>query len=171
MSNEFDVSHPPFDLLTAEQQQQLLTRLDIGYFESKEKVIEAGQSSEYVFVVLKGAVAEIDPRQAQQDPEAGILREYAAEDIFGAISIINGVSRYTFQTLEETIAWMIPKAVFLSLLVVGQRLSHLFFQRIKAVSQYAAIFVHAIDESTGLFGQCLAHLVEFGLSPCDLVSQ
>lgn len=126
MSNEFDVSHPPFDLLTAEQQQQLLTRLDIGYFESKEKVIEAGQSSEYVFVVLKGAVAEIDPRQAQQDPEAGILREYAAEDIFGAISIINGVSRYTFQTLEETIAWMIPKAVFLSLLEANTAFSAYF---------------------------------------------
>ncbi|SFX23755.1 DUF294 nucleotidyltransferase-like domain-containing protein [Marinospirillum alkaliphilum] len=116
MSNEFDLSHPPFDLLTEEQQQQLLTRLDIGYFGKDETIMEAGHSSDYVFVVMKGAVAEIDARLAETDPDGGVIREYAHEDLFGAISIINGSSRYTFRTLEETIAWLIPKAVFLSLM-------------------------------------------------------
>ncbi|MBE0506446.1 MAG: cyclic nucleotide-binding/CBS domain-containing protein [Marinospirillum sp.] len=116
MSNEFDLSHPPFDLLTEESQHQLLTRLDIGYFGLNEIIIEAGQSSEYVFVVMKGAVAEIDPRLAETDPDGGVIREYAQEDLFGAISIINGTSRYTFCTLEETIAWLIPKAVFQKLI-------------------------------------------------------
>ncbi|GLR64648.1 DUF294 nucleotidyltransferase-like domain-containing protein [Marinospirillum insulare] len=111
MSNQFDVTHPPFDLLTKDEQDQLLTRLDIGYFSNDELIIEAGQSSNHVFVVMKGAVAEIDPR-LEDNSDGGVIREYAQEDLFGAISIINGTSRYTFRTLEETIAWLIPKAVF-----------------------------------------------------------
>ena len=115
MSNEFDLTHPPFDLLTEDEQKQLLTRLDIGYFSNNEIVIEAGKASDHVFVVMKGAVAEVDPR-LQDNPDGGVIREYAQEDLFGAISIINGSSRYTFRTLEETIAWLIPKAVFEALM-------------------------------------------------------
>lgn len=111
MSNEFDVSHPPFDLLSQEEQQQLITSLDLGYFSNQEIIIQAGQASNYVFVLLKGAVAEIDSNLEDQ-PDGGVLREYANEDLFGAISIINGSSRYTFKTLEETISWLIPKAIF-----------------------------------------------------------
>lgn len=111
MSNEFDLSHPPFDLLNENEQQHLLTRLDIGYFGDNEVVITAGKSSDYVFVVMKGAVAEVD-LNLESHADGGVIREYAHEDIFGAISIINGSSRYTFRTLEETIAWLIPKAVF-----------------------------------------------------------
>ena len=112
MSNEFDISHPPFDLLTESEQQQLLTSLDIGYFGKDEIIIEAGQCSDYVFVVMKGAVAEVDVKAAEANQDAGVIREYAHEDLFGAISIINGSSRYTFRTLEETIVWLVPKALF-----------------------------------------------------------
>ena len=89
MSNEFDLTHPPFDLLTDDEQQQLLIRLDIGYFSNNQVIIEAGQSSNHVFVVMKGAVAEVDPR-LQDNADGGVIREYAHEDLFGAISIING---------------------------------------------------------------------------------
>lgn len=116
MNTEFDLSHPPFDLLSASEQQHLLARLDIGYFGQNETIIEGSQASEYVFVVLKGAVAEIDGRLAESDPDGGVIREYVQEDLFGAISIINGTSRYTFRTLEETITWLIPKSLFLKLL-------------------------------------------------------
>lgn len=115
MSNEFDLTHPPFDLLTEDEQQQLLIRLDIGYFSKNEVVIEMGQASDHVFVVMKGAVAEVDPR-LQDNSDGGVIREYAHEDLFGAISIINGSSRYTFRTLEETIAWLIPKTIFETLM-------------------------------------------------------
>jgi len=116
MSNEFDLSHPPFDLLSEQEQQKLLAHLDLGYFAQDEIIIETGQSSDYVFVVMKGAVAEIDIKAAGSDPEAGVIREYAQEDLFGAISIINGSSRYTFRTLEESIVWLLPKGIFLGFL-------------------------------------------------------
>lgn len=126
MSNEFDLSHPPFDLLVEREQQQLVSSLDIGYFGAGETIIDAGQVSDSVFVVLKGAVAEIDADVTDKDPEAGVIREYAHEDIFGAISIINGSSRYTFRTHEETIAWQIPKAVFLKLMEANEAFAAYF---------------------------------------------
>ncbi len=115
MSNEFDLSHPPFDLLRTEEQEKLISSLDIGYFGKDEIVIDAGQVSESVFVVLKGAVVELDlTKESEQD--GGVIREYAHDDLFGAIGIINGSSRYTFKTVEETIAWLLPKEIFLGLM-------------------------------------------------------
>ncbi len=116
MSHEFDLSHPPFDLLTQAQQQQLLSRLDIGYFGQDELIMEAGHASDYVFVVLKGAVAELDPTTDERHNDDSVIREYAQDDLFGAITVINGTSRYTFRTLEETIAWLIPSALFRTLM-------------------------------------------------------
>lgn len=118
MSNEFDLSNPPFDLLTPEEQQLLVNSLDLGYFSNNEVIIAAGQASDYVFIVLKGAVAELDPTQ-QAAEDGGLLREYANEDIFGAISIINGTSRYTFRALEETLTWLLPKAIFQQLMTAN----------------------------------------------------
>ncbi|MDX1319334.1 MAG: hypothetical protein R3207_04105 [Oceanospirillum sp.] len=56
MSNEFDLSHPPFDLLSPDEQQKLVSRLDIGYFGENEVIIDAGQVAESVYVVLKGRI-------------------------------------------------------------------------------------------------------------------
>ncbi len=126
MSNEFDLSHPPFDLLTTEEQQLLVSRLDLGYFGQDEVIIDAGQVTDSVYVVLKGAVVELDTKAKDSDPDDGVIREYAHEDLFGAISIINGSSRYTFKTLEETIAWLLPKEVFLGLLEANEAFAAYF---------------------------------------------
>jgi len=126
MSNEFDLSHPPFDLLSPEEQQTLVSRLDIGYFGESEVIIDAGQVAESVYVVLKGAVVELDMQAKETDPDDGVIREYAHEDLFGAISIINGSSRYTFKALEETIAWLLPKEVFLNLLEANEAFAAYF---------------------------------------------
>lgn len=126
MSNEFDLSHPPFDLLSPDEQQKLVSRLDIGYFGENEVIIDAGQVAESVYVVLKGAVVELDTQAKETDPDGGVIREYAHEDLFGAISIINGSSRYTFKTVEETIAWLLPKEVFLALLEANEAFAAYF---------------------------------------------
>lgn len=126
MSSEFDLSHPPFDLLSPEEQHKLVSRLDIGYFGNDETILDAGQEAESVYVVLKGAVAEIDPQANESDPDGGVIREYAHEDLFGAIAIINGSSRYTFRALEETISWQLPKEVFLELLEANEAFAAYF---------------------------------------------
>ncbi len=126
MSSEFDLSHPPFDLLSPEEQHKLVSRLDIGYFGNGETIIDGGQEAESVYVVLKGAVAELDDQAHETDPYGGVIREYAHEDLFGAISIINGSSRYTFRTLEETISWQFPKEVFLELMEANEAFAAYF---------------------------------------------
>lgn len=139
MSSEFDLSHPPFDLLSPEEQHKLVSRLDIGYFGDGETILDAGKEAESVYVVLKGAVAELDPQANESDPDGGVLREYAHEDLFGAIAIINGSSRYTFRTLEETIVWQLPKEVFLTLL--------------EANDAFAAYFKNTLAEKARLLEQ------------------
>jgi CBS domain-containing protein len=126
MSSEFDLSHPPFDLLSPEEQHKLVSRLDIGYFGNGETIIDGGQEAESVYVVLKGAVAELNDQAHETDPYGGVIREYAHEDLFGAISIINGTSRYTFRTLEETISWQLPKEVFLELMEANEAFAAYF---------------------------------------------
>ncbi|WP_028305046.1 DUF294 nucleotidyltransferase-like domain-containing protein [Oceanospirillum maris] len=126
MSNEFDLSHPPFDLLNSREQQQLVSSLNIGYFGKDETIIDAGQEGQAVYIVLKGAVVEIDPDVFDKNPESGAIREYAQEDLFGAISIINGTSRYMFRAIEETIAWLLPKTVFLTLLEANEAFATYF---------------------------------------------
>lgn len=115
MSTEFDLTHPPFDLLTQEEQETLIASLDLGYYPANEELIKTGKPASHVFVLLKGAAAEIDENYITE-PDGGVIREYTQEDLFGAISIINHSSRYTFKTLEETIAWLIPSATFTQLL-------------------------------------------------------
>lgn len=135
MSNEFDLTQPPFDLLTQEEQETLVNSLDLGYFTENETLIKTGKASDFVYVVLKGAAAEIDEKYLQ-DQDGGVIREYAQEDLFGAISIINETSRYTFKTLEETIAWLIPKAIF--------------EQFLKANKEFAAYFDNSLSQKARL---------------------
>lgn len=146
MSSEFDLSHPPFDLLSKDEQKRLLSSLDIGYFGDNETVIGAGSVSEAVYIVLKGAVAEVDPDASEQDPDAGVIREYAHDDLFGAISIINGSSRYTFRTLEETIAWLLPKAVFLDFMQSNEAFAA-YFQ--KTLAEKARLLEKRRSEQSG----------------------
>lgn len=127
MADEFDTQHPPFNLLTPEQQTKLKSSLDIAYFDKDELILAAGQPSEYVYIILKGAVAETDPTVTETDEEhQGLIGHYAQDDLFGAISIINGASRYHFNALEETISYLIPKAHFQALLEANQDFASFF---------------------------------------------
>lgn len=128
MSTEFDLTQPPFDLLTQEERETLMASLDIGYFVEDEILVQTGKSSDFVYVLLKGAAAEIDEDALAEDNNinSGIIRTYAQEDLFGAISIINSNSRYTFKVLEETIAWLIPKDIFQQLMKKNKKFSAYF---------------------------------------------
>ncbi|ODC03980.1 hypothetical protein BFW38_10965 [Terasakiispira papahanaumokuakeensis] len=117
MRHEFDCQQPPFNQLSESQAHTLSQSLDLAYYGQGDIVLDAGQQSDAVFIVMKGVVVELDPDELQSDnPDAGVIGHYTAEDVFGAISIINGRSRYRFRTLEETIVWLLPKAIFLQLM-------------------------------------------------------
>ena len=51
-----DLDQPPFDLLDASGRARLQASVDIGFHPADTTLIEAGQASPHVYVILKGLV-------------------------------------------------------------------------------------------------------------------
>ncbi|WP_346796215.1 putative nucleotidyltransferase substrate binding domain-containing protein [Halomonas sp. Bachu 37] len=106
---DIDLSHPPFTLLDDEGRERIRSGIDLAYFDRDEIILETGQPGEFVFLIHKGEVAELDPTLPTANSRIG---HYTAGDLFGAISIINGTSRYRFQAEQECLCYLLPKALF-----------------------------------------------------------
>ncbi|MBS9404848.1 cyclic nucleotide-binding/CBS domain-containing protein [Halomonas sp. TRM85114] len=109
---EVDLSQPPFTFLDEEGRERIRSGIDLAYFDRDEIILETGQPGEYVFIIHKGEVAELDPTLPSNQSRIG---HYTAGDLFGAISIINGKSRYRFRAEQESLCYLLPKGLFLQL--------------------------------------------------------
>lgn len=109
---EVDLSQPPFTFLDEEGCERIRSGIDLAYFDRDEIILETGQPGEYVFIIHKGEVAELDPTLPSNQSRIG---HYTAGDLFGAISIINGKSRYRFRAEQESLCYLLPKGLFLRL--------------------------------------------------------
>ena len=95
---DVDLSQLPFTLLDDEGRDHIRRGIDLAYFDRDEIILETGQAGEFVFLIHKGEVAEIDPTLPSSTSRIG---HYTAGDLFGAISILNGKSRYRFKAEQE----------------------------------------------------------------------
>lgn len=109
---DVDLSQLPFTLLDDEGRDLIRQGLDLAYFDRGDIILETGQVGECVFLIHKGEVAEIDPTLPSSTARIG---HYTAGDLFGAISILNGNSRYRFKAEQECLCYLLPKALFLQL--------------------------------------------------------
>ncbi|MCE8023035.1 putative nucleotidyltransferase substrate binding domain-containing protein [Billgrantia aerodenitrificans] len=109
---DVDLSQPPFSFLDEEGRERIRHGIDLAYFDRDEIILETGQPGEYVFLIHKGEVAELDTTQPGARERIG---HYTAGDLFGAISILNGKSRYRFRAEQESLCYLLPKALFLQL--------------------------------------------------------
>ncbi|APX92048.1 cyclic nucleotide-binding protein [Halomonas sp. 1513] len=106
---DVDLSQPPFTLLDDAGRDRVRGGVDLAYFDNQEIILDAGQPGEFVFMIHKGEVAELDPTMPAAASRIG---HYTAGDLFGAISILNGKSRYRFQAEQESLCYLLPKALF-----------------------------------------------------------
>ncbi|GGW49145.1 DUF294 nucleotidyltransferase-like domain-containing protein [Vreelandella hamiltonii] len=106
---EVELSQLPFTLLDEEGRDHVRRGMDLAYFERDEVILEMGQPGASVFLIHKGEVAELDPSLPAASARIG---HYTAGDLFGAISILNGKSRYRFQAEDECLCYVMPKALF-----------------------------------------------------------
>ncbi|MBD3894771.1 cyclic nucleotide-binding/CBS domain-containing protein [Halomonas sp. ML-15] len=106
---DVDLSQPPFTLLDEDGRDRVRGGVDLAYFDNQEVILDAGQPGEFVFMIHKGEVAELDPTMPTAASRIG---HYTAGDLFGAISILNGKSRYRFQAEQESLCYLLPKALF-----------------------------------------------------------
>ena len=85
-----DLESPPFDLLDAGQKARVAAAVDLGFYPAGTRLIEAGQASPHVFVILKGGVQASDPGAPGEESR---FAEYGPGDLFGAFAVIAGRAR------------------------------------------------------------------------------
>lgn len=109
MPDKFNMQSPPFDRLSEEQQIQLRASLDVAYYREKEVILKAGEPSQYLHILIKGAVEE----RSADDIE--IFAHYANDDIFDVRSQFDDFSKHKYVALEDTLSYLLPSKKFLEL--------------------------------------------------------
>ncbi|PNG25038.1 putative nucleotidyltransferase substrate binding domain-containing protein [Methylocella silvestris] len=122
MPNAFDSANPPFDRLNPQELETLRRALDIGYFRPGECIIKEGSPPEALYVVIKGVVEE------RSGDELVALLE--TNDFFDSRGLIQGHSGHGFFSREESLLYVLPKAIALDLVKANPRFAAFFYLEI-----------------------------------------
>ncbi|MGB0223786.1 MAG: DUF294 nucleotidyltransferase-like domain-containing protein [Marinobacterium sp.] len=137
MPDSFKMGNLPFSLLTESEQEFLRSNLDIGYYQSGEVIIKAGDQSEGVYVVFRGRVAESEP-QDEDDEMLHVFMHYENEDYFGGWSAMHGSAIHNFTAEEETICHIFSTEILLELIDSNPGFADYFQQNLAAKSEIVA---------------------------------
>ncbi len=107
MPDKFDMTSPPFDRLTAQQQSVLEASLDVAYYRNGDVIIETNQAQESLYILLKGTVEE------RSDDGHEIYAHYGNEDLFDLRAMFESTTRHQYIALEDTLVYLLPKSTFL----------------------------------------------------------
>ncbi|NRQ01062.1 DUF294 nucleotidyltransferase-like domain-containing protein [Marinobacterium sp. xm-d-530] len=113
------------------------SNLDIGYYQSGEVIIKAGDQSEGVYVVFRGRVAESEP-QDEDDEMLHVFMHYENEDYFGGWSAMHGSAIHNFTAEEETICHIFSTDILLELIDSNPGFADYFQQNLAAKSEIVA---------------------------------
>lgn len=109
MPDKFNMHSPPFDRLDERQQNKLRASLDVAYYRDKETLLATGGESQHLHILIKGAVEE------RSDNGEEVFAHYANDDLFDVRALFEGKVRHHYVALEDTLAYLLPKAIFLEL--------------------------------------------------------
>ena len=118
----FDVRNPPFDRLTHAETSSLLAALNVGYFRPGERIIERGQASDALHVIIKGRVEERDAETLH-----GVL---GPRDSFDSRAVVHGAAGADFVAVEETLCHLVPRQVVLALVERNPAFAAFFYGEI-----------------------------------------
>jgi len=104
----FDAANPPFDRLTHEEVEQIRASIDIGYYSPDEVIVQQRQAADMLHVIIKGTV-EVRDGDALQ----ALL---SSNDSFDSRAVVHGAAGEDFVAVEETLCYLIPSALILSLI-------------------------------------------------------
>ena len=119
MPNAFDANNPPFDRLTAPEMETLRKALDIGYYRPGETIVPPDAPAEALYVVIKGVVEERTGDEA--------IALLGPKDSFDSRALVHGHSGNAFVAREETLCYLLPKAVALDLVHANPRFAAFFY--------------------------------------------
>ena len=115
----FDAQNPPFDRLTRDEVDRLGAAMDIGYFAPGATIVKVGEGSDFLHVIIKGAVEE---RNAEE--VAALL---GPKDAFDSGSVVHGSASANFVATEETLCFLLPKETILGLVKKNQAFAAFFY--------------------------------------------
>ena len=108
-----DLNQPPFDLLDAAAHARIAAQVDMAFHARGEIIIGGGEPSAQVVVILKGQVHAFDLDAAGHEQR---FADYGAGDIFGAWAVMAGRARHSYRADSDVVSFLIPAALFRSLL-------------------------------------------------------
>ncbi len=149
MPDKFNMQAPPFDRLNHDEQTLLRTSLDVAYYRVHDVILAANKPSQHLHIMIKGAVEE---RSADGQE---VFAHYAHDDLFDARGMLEDTIKHQYVALEDTLSYLLPKAIFLQLY--------------HANSEFAAYFDSNLAKRQALIetAQRQQNLAEFILTKVD----
>ena len=159
MPNSFDTSNPPFDRLTQQEGEQLRAAIDVEYFRPGEILIPPETIAEYFYVVIKGSVEE-------RDAEGELAAMLGPGDSFDSRALMQGSGARTFVSREETLCYLAPRELVLSLTQKNARFGSFFYLDISRKLDELAR-----DEDDSRFGTLMrARISDLFLHPAEFIT-
>lgn len=129
-----DLSLSPFDLLDDASRDRLQASVDVAFHAAGTPLIEAGQASPHVFVVLKGLVHAHQLAHGEERRFA----DYGPGDVFGAWAVMVGRARLSYRAGSDVLSFLIPAEVFRRLLADNPRFTAYFNEGLAVKGQLSA---------------------------------
>ncbi len=131
MPKSFNFAVPPFDGLTAEQQQWVRNSVDMAYYPEGSVILAPDTIPTHLYVVVKGRV-----RQTEQEEEVYL---YGKEEAFDGRALMAGKVVGRFVAVEEAILYLLPEATVKRLIAANASFGALLFsdisQKLRALSE------------------------------------
>ncbi|MCL2309275.1 MAG: DUF294 nucleotidyltransferase-like domain-containing protein [Proteobacteria bacterium] len=106
-ATRFDLSHPPFDLLTSAEAAALSASADVLFFCDDQLILPAGGTVDSLYLVLKGLVREMAGEE--------IVGVYSEHETFDCRALATGKTIHRFEAHEEALLCTFPRQEVLAL--------------------------------------------------------
>ncbi|MBK9083003.1 MAG: cyclic nucleotide-binding domain-containing protein [Rhizobiales bacterium] len=154
----FDVSQSPFDRLEATEIEFLQDATDIEYYAPGATVLAAGQATEFLCIVLKGAVEERDGEE--------LVSIFGPRDVFDSRSLVQGAATRSFVAREETLLYQIARDAVLKIVSKNDRFGAFFYLDI---SRKLSEMAH--EEEEARFGSLMrSHVRDLFVHPAHFIN-
>jgi CBS domain-containing protein len=129
-----DLDVPPFDLLTPAEQARVHRAVDLAFHPAGARLLDAGEASPHVHVILKGHVRAYDDRVG--GPQ--LFADYGPGDVIGVWAVIAGRARHRYETVEELLSFLVPATLFRELLAANASFAAYFHEGLSLKRRLAA---------------------------------
>lgn len=119
----FDFNFPPYEFLTTPERNLLQNAVNISFFEDETVILEADQSVDYLYTIIKGLVREVNLSNE-------IIGLYHPRDSFEPRALVQGYSANRLIVQEEALVYTIPKKTITELIQSNPQFGAYFYANV-----------------------------------------